>query len=150
MLPYNIWYHIYIYIYVCEVWKKLRYSDLVRLHGLNSNFFLVPQWLYIWPYMGQQTMRKQIIYIGKFKSYSWVGLLGQPSGLAGGRVGPGGRDICNWVNRYGADLTKNGLLIEKLSLWPILIISGPSRPQKWIRLEILRRIDPTRGLEVTK
>ena len=66
-------------------------------------------------------------------------VLGQPSGLAGGRVGPGGRDIWDWVNQYWADLTKNVLFIEKRSFWPILAISGPSRPQKWIRLEILHR-----------
>ena len=32
----------------------------------------------------------------------------------------------------GADLQESRLF------WPILVISGPSRPQKWIRLEILR------------
>ena len=40
---------------------------------------------------------------------------------------------------------------EKLRIWSIfesfLAISGPSRPQKWIRLEILHRMVPTRGLE---
>ena len=50
-------------------------------------------------------MRKQTIYVRKFKSYSWVGLLGQPSGLAGGRVGPGGRDIWEWVNQYNTGPT---------------------------------------------
>ena len=88
-----------------------------------------------------------MIYSGEFKSYSWVGLLGQPSGLAGGRVGPGGRDIRKWVNQCGADLTKTGLVVEKGSFWSILTISGPSRPQKWIRLEILRRKMVLRGLE---
>ena len=84
---------------------------------------------------------------GKIKSYSWAGLLGQPSGLAGGRVGPAGRDIWDWVNQYGADLTKNALVHEKRSFWPFLTISGPSRPQKWIQLEILHRMVLTRGLE---
>ena len=37
-----------------------------------------------------------------------------------------------------ADLHKNQLFIEKHCFTYILIISGPSRPQKWIRLEILR------------
>ena len=38
----------------------------------------------------------------------------------------------------GADLHENLLFIEKLCFRSILVISGPSRPQKWIRLEILR------------
>ena len=33
--------------------------------------------------------------------------LGQASGLAGGWVGPAGRDMWDWVNQYWADLTKN-------------------------------------------
>ena len=37
---------------------------------------------------------------------------------------------------------------EKCSLKPILVISGPSRPKKRLRLEILRRIDLAGGLEV--
>ena len=36
----------------------------------------------------------------------------------------------------GADLHENRLFIEKRCFTPILVISGPSRPQKWIRLEI--------------
>ena len=50
--------------------------------------------------------------------------------------------------RIGADLHENQLFIEKLGFRSILVISGPSRPQKWIRLEILLRIDPAGGLEV--
>ena len=56
----------------------------------------------------------------------WVGLLGQPSGLAGGRVGTAGRVgpagrvvltvVWDWVNQYWADLTKNALFVEKRSL----------------------------------
>ena len=38
----------------------------------------------------------------------------------------------------GADLHENQLFIEKLRFKPILVISGPSRPQNWIWLEILR------------
>ena len=38
----------------------------------------------------------------------------------------------------GADLHENRLFTEKHYFRPILIISGRSRPQKWIRLEILR------------
>ena len=40
--------------------------------------------------------------------------------------------------RIGADLHENRLFIEKHDFGPILVISAPSRPQKWIRLEILR------------
>ena len=36
----------------------------------------------------------------------------------------------------GADLHENALFIEKRFFTLILTISGPSRPQKWIRLEI--------------
>ena len=43
-------------------------------------------------------------------------VLGQPSGLAGGRVGPGGRDIWDWVNQYWADLTKNVLFMNTFFL----------------------------------
>ena len=39
--------------------------------------------------------------------------------------------------RIGADLHEL-FFIEKTCVRPILVISGPSRPQKWIRLEILR------------
>ena len=38
----------------------------------------------------------------------------------------------------GADLHKNRLFIEKRCISSILVISGPSGLQKWIRLEILR------------
>ena len=38
----------------------------------------------------------------------------------------------------GADLHENQLFYEKLYFSHILLISGPSRPQKWIRLQILR------------
>ena len=55
----------------------------------------------------------------KLKSYSWVGLLVQPSGPAGGWVRPGGRDICNWFNQYGADLPKNALFVID-QFWPFL------------------------------
>ena len=37
----------------------------------------------------------------------------------------------------GADLEKNRLFYETPYFRPILVISGPSRPQKWIWLEIL-------------
>merc|ERR1711924_8837 len=48
----------------------------------------------------------------------------------------------------GADLQENLLFYEKLYFRPILVISGPSRPQKWIRLEILRWKMVWGGLEV--
>ena len=38
----------------------------------------------------------------------------------------------------GADLHENRLFYEKRNFRFILIVSEPSRPQKWIRLEILR------------
>ena len=47
----------------------------------------------------------------------------------------------------GADLHENQLFIEKRCFRPVLAILEPSRPQKWIRLEILHRIDPVGGLE---
>ena len=78
-------------------------------------------------------------------------VLGQPLGLAGGRagrVGPGARDIWDWVNQYWADLTKNVLFMKNAVFDILLTISGPSRPQKWIQLEILVRMVVLRGLEV--
>ena len=49
-------------------------------------------WYTIWyHYMVPKSIRKTAINMRTNKSYSWVGLLGQPSGLAAGRVGPGGR-----------------------------------------------------------
>ena len=47
----------------------------------------------------------------------------------------------------GADLHENRLFIEKRCFKPIFVISGPSRPQKWIRLEILRWKMVSGGLE---
>ena len=47
----------------------------------------------------------------------------------------------------GADLQENQLFYEKRYFRSILVISGPSRPQKWIRLEILRWKMVLRGLE---
>ena len=49
--------------------------------------------------------------------------------------------------RIGADLHENLLFIEKRDVKRILVISGPSRPQKWIRLEILRWKMVSGGLE---
>ena len=47
----------------------------------------------------------------------------------------------------GADLHENRFFIEEQCFRPILVISGPSRPQKWIRLEILRWKMVSGGLE---
>ena len=47
----------------------------------------------------------------------------------------------------GADLHENRLFLEKRCFRSILVISGPSRPQKWIRLEILRWKMVLGGLE---
>ena len=44
---------------------------------------------------------------------------------------------------------ENRLFNEKRVLRPILVISGTSRRQKWIRLEISRRMVLLRGLEIT-
>ena len=103
------------------------------------NLFLVGVGRNIY-FISGKSIRENVKYNRNISSYSWVGLLGQPSGLAGGRVGTGGRVVWDWVNQYWADLTKNALFLEKRSCSSILAISGPSRPQKWIRLEILRRI----------
>ena len=50
--------------------------------------------------------------------------------------------------RIGADLHENQLFIEKRCFRPNLVISGPPRPQKWIRLEILHWKMVSGGLEV--
>ena len=47
----------------------------------------------------------------------------------------------------GADLHENLLFYEKLGFRPSLVISGPSRPQKWIRLKFLRWKMVLGGLE---
>ena len=52
--------------------------------------------------------------------------------------------------RVGADLYENRLFIEKRDFRPILVISGPSRPQEWIWLEILRWKMVSGGLETLK
>ena len=49
--------------------------------------------------------------------------------------------------RKGADLHENELFIEKRCFRPILVNFGPSRPQKWIRLEILVKMVVSGGLE---
>ena len=67
-------------------------------------------------------------------------------GLA--RIGPGPRPGLGQglgILR-GADLHENAPFVEKICFMSILVISEPSRPQKWIRLEILLGIDP--ALEV--
>ena len=50
--------------------------------------------------------------------------------------------------RGGADLHENRLFIEKCNFSSILTISGPSRPRKWIRLEISGRMVVSGGLEI--
>ena len=49
--------------------------------------------------------------------------------------------------RIGADLHENQVFIEKHCFRPILTISGPSTPQKWIRLEISVKMVVSGGLE---
>ena len=64
------------------------------------------------------------------------------------RPGPAGSGLTKGLRmRIGADLHENRLFIEKLCFRHILIISGPSRLQKWIRLEILRWKMVSGGLE---
>ena len=63
-----------------------------------------------------------------------------------GRASPGQDGAGLALDRMG-DPHEKWTFAEKMCFWPILVISGPSRPQKWNRLEILRRIAPTRGLE---
>ena len=48
----------------------------------------------------------------------------------------------------GADLHESQLFIEQRCFGLILVILGPSRPQKWIRLEFSRRMVLSGGLEV--
>ena len=47
----------------------------------------------------------------------------------------------------GADLHENRFFYEKRCFRSTLVISGPYRPQKWIRLEILRWKMVSGGLE---
>ena len=64
------------------------------------------------------------------------------------RPGPAGPGLTKGLRmRIGADLHENQLFIEKHCFKPILVISGPSRPQKWIRLEILCWKNVSGGLE---
>ena len=64
------------------------------------------------------------------------------------RPGPAGPGLTKGLRmRIGADLHENQLFIEKRCFRSILVISGPSRPQKWIRLEILHRKMVSGGLE---
>ena len=64
------------------------------------------------------------------------------------RAGPGLTKCLRM--RIGADLHENRLFIEKRSFRHILIISGTSRPQNQIELEILHRKMVTGGLETKK
>ena len=50
--------------------------------------------------------------------------------------------------RGGAQIYENRLFIENHCFNIILVILGPSRPQKWIRLEFSRRMVLSGGLEV--
>ena len=68
---------------------------------------------------------------GMARPWPWPGLAGS------GPTSPGLDPPCLSM-RKGADLDENTLFIEKHSFMTFLVISGPSRPQKWIRLEILR------------
>ena len=65
-------------------------------------------------------------------------------GLAGLRLA--GMQLA-WCLIGWATLTKNDLFDEKLRFCSILVISGPSRSQKWNRLEILHQKMVLRGLE---
>ena len=64
------------------------------------------------------------------------------------RPGPAGPGLTKGLRmRIWADPHENRLFIEKLCFRSILVISGPSRPQKRIRLEILRWKMVSGGLE---
>ena len=68
--------------------------------------------------------------------------------FARARPGPAGPGLTKGLRmRIGADLHENQLFIEKRCFRTILIIFEPSRPQKWIRLEISGRIVVSGGLE---
>ena len=77
-------------------------------------------------------------------------VLGQPSGLAGGRVGPGGRDIWDWVNQYWADLTKNALVYEKHLFWTVWAISRPLVDTILCRISSRIHFWDLEGLEMAK
>ena len=71
-----------------------------------------------------------------------------PNKFGRARPGPAGSGLTKGLRmRIGADLHENRLFIEKRCFRPIFIIFGPSRPQKWIRLEILRWKMVSGGLE---
>ena len=64
------------------------------------------------------------------------------------RPGPAGPGLTTCLRmRIGADLHENRFSIEKLSFRPILVISGTSRPQNQIELEILHQKIVSGGLE---
>ena len=87
-----------------------------------------------WPKIvmyGPEIYKKNTIILGNFKSYSWVGLLGQPSRLAGGWVGLGGRDNC-YIGLGQPILGRphqKMFFCDKFSVWATLPVSGPYRPQ---------------------
>ena len=65
--------------------------------------------------------------------------------FARARPGPAGPGLTKGLRmRIGADLHENRLFIEKRCFRPIL---EPSRPQKWIRLEIPVKMVVSGGLE---
>ena len=71
-----------------------------------------------------------------------------PNKFGRARPGPAGPGLTKGLRmRIGADLHENLLFIEKRCFRSIFVISGPSRPQKWIRLEILRWKMVLGGLE---
>ena len=69
--------------------------------------------------------------------------------FARARPSPAGTGLTKCLRMHvGADLHENQLFIEKRSFRTFLVISERSRPQKWIRLEILRWKMVSGGLEV--
>ena len=86
-------------------------------------------WLYIWSYMGQKSMRKHVIYVGKIKSYSWVGLLGQPLAR---RTGQAGR-----TGYMELGQPKLGRPHEKCTFLGNILMVGPFLAHFWPFLDLL-------------
>ena len=68
-------------------------------------------------------------------------------GLARPWARPKAGPVIRPEHAWRADLHENAFFVEKRRFRSILVISGPSRPQKWIRLEILRWKMVSGGLE---
>ena len=70
---------------------------------------------------------------GRACNYEGRGLAAE---ALGGRAAAGGGGRAGGSDRIGNDLTKIDFLMKNAVLGQFLAIFGPSRPQKWIQLEI--------------